>query len=248
MRIWNFGITAFVVGVLAMLATPALASHVIYPATYTGTATTGGTIELDVSADGAQVIRLALNKVPMPPCGTITGQTGRKASIINDSFANNEGIMHFNGVFLPAQQAQGMISYHGKTTGCDSEEVAWTAAAPPPPIIESPPPTTTPSTPPPLATPPPDELPPRTKIKSGPSGTTSKETASFRFFATEVDSTFRCKLDGHAWRSCTSPREYGDLREGRHVFEVQAIDMSGNVDLTPAKRIWRIKGHPPIPR
>lgn len=250
MRIWGLGITAFVVSALATLAAPALASNVIYPATYTGTAATGGTIELDVSADGTQVIRLALNKVPMPPCGTITGQTGRKASIINDSFANNEGIMHFNGVFLAARQAQGMISYHGKTTGCDSEEVAWTATAPPPPIIESPPPTT-PSTPPPMATPapppPPDELPPRTKIKSGPSGTTPKEKATFRFFATEADSTFRCKLDGRAWRSCTSPRAYGDLKEGRHVFEVQAMDAAGNVDLTPAKRIWHIKGTPANP-
>jgi hypothetical protein len=184
----------------------------------------------------------------MPPCGTITGQTGRKAVIVNDSFANSNGLMHFNGVFLAAQQAQGKISYHGKTVSCDSEEVSWTATAPTPPVNESPPSTPPPATTPtPAPPPPPDELPPRTKIKSGPSGTTPKEKATFRFFATEADSTFRCKLDGHAWHSCTSPRAYGGLKEGRHVFEVQAMDAAGNADLTPAKRIWRVKGHPPIP-
>jgi hypothetical protein len=226
-----------------MLAAPALASNVIYPATYTGTAATGGTIELDVSADGTQVIRLALNKVPMPPCGTITGQTGRRALIVNDSFANSNGLMHFNGAFLAAQQARGMISYHGKTISCDSEEVPWTAVAPTPPVDEesspsiSPPPTTPTPAPP----PPPDELPPRTKIKSGPSGTTPRKNATFRFFATEPGATFRCKLDRRAWRSCTSPQVYRDLSNGRHVFKVKATDTAGNIGLTPARRIWHIK-------
>lgn len=59
MRICSLGFTAFVVGALATLVAPALASNVSYPATYTGTTATGGTIEFDISPDGTEVIRFA---------------------------------------------------------------------------------------------------------------------------------------------------------------------------------------------
>ncbi len=245
MRIWSLGFTAFVVGALATLVVPALASNVSYPATYTGTAATGGTIEFDISPDGTEVIRFALNKVPLPPCGTVTGQTGRRAAIVNDSFANSNGLLHFSGSFPAAHQAQGTISYHGKTVSCDSQEVPWTATAPTPPMNELPPSPPPPSTPTPAPPPPPDELPPRTKIKSGPSGTTPQEKATFRFFATDAGSTYRCKLDRKVWHSCTSPQVYRGLKEGKHVFEVKATDPAGNVDLTPAKYIWHVKQHAP---
>src|ERR1044071_6544626 len=139
MRIWSLGFIAFVVAALATLVVPALASNVSYPATYSGTAATGGTIEFDVSPDGTEVIRFALNKVPLPPCGTITGQTGCMAAIVNDSFVNSNGLLHFSGSFPATQQAQGTISFHRKTVSCDSEEVSWTATAPIPPVNESPP-------------------------------------------------------------------------------------------------------------
>lgn len=145
-----------------MLAAPALASNVSYPATYAGAAATGGTIEFDVTDSGTKVTRFALHEVPLPPCVTSSGQTTRKAAIVNDSFANGAGFLHFSGTFLAVQQAQGTISYHGITVSCDSEEVSWTATAMPlvsppppppvsppppmPPVDESPPPTSSPST------------------------------------------------------------------------------------------------------
>lgn len=226
---------------LVPLAVPnaaACAANVIYPATYTGTPSTGGTLEFDVSSDGTDIVRFALTKVPVPPCATITGSTTRKAAIVNDSFSNVQGLLHFSGSFLPGGQAQGTISYHRKEPLCDSQEVSWTASVPvaaPPPVEPTPEPQPTP--PPPPA----DETPPQTQITAGPSGTVHKRKAAFRFSASEAEATFRCRFDGGAWQACESPRAFGGLKEGRHVFAVEAIDVAGNVDATPARRVWRVK-------
>lgn len=213
----------FVLGILAamaLLAASALASNVSYPATYTGTAASGGTVEFDVSADGSAVTRFALKSVSVPPCGTVSGQATGSFPIVNDSFSNTSGLVHFNGTFNAIQQAQGSLSFHSfGITGCTSQQVAWTATTP---------------------TPPPDTTAPNTKIKSGPSGTTSKQKATFRFASTEAGSTFQCKLDRKPWRSCKSPRTYGNLKEGKHTFKVKATDAAGNTDPTPAKRSWRV--------
>ena len=87
---------------------------------------------------------------------------------------------------------------------------------------------------------PPDTDPPETTITRGPSGRTTRRTVSFRFRAGEPGSSFRCKFDGRRWRSCSSPRRYSDLAFGRHVFRVVATDPSGNVDPTPATRVFRV--------
>jgi hypothetical protein len=85
-----------------------------------------------------------------------------------------------------------------------------------------------------------DTVPPNTRIRSGPSGTVSSRKATFRFRSSEAVSTFRCKLDGHRWCSCTSPKTYTSLGRGPHVFRVKARDRAGNVDPTPAVRRWTI--------
>jgi hypothetical protein len=221
-----------------MLPAATRASNVIHPATYSGTAAAGGTVEFDVSPDGAQITKFVLSKVPVPPCGTITGETPRKVAIVDDSFANSLGLLHFSGTFPAVGQAQGSLSYHRKDGSCDSQEVFWTASAPlPPPPVTSPPPTASP----PLSIPPANEPPPGTRITRGPSGTVHTRRATIRFTSTEPDSTFKCRLDGSRWRSCESAQFYGGLSEGGHRFEVKAIDPSGNVDPTPAKRRWRIE-------
>src|ERR671911_2075060 len=94
------------VAVVALATLPATtpAANVSHPATYTGTAATGGTIEFDVSPDGAEVTRFALQGVPLPPCGTLTGQTPRRVAIVNDSFSNSAGLLHFSGSFPAVQQ------------------------------------------------------------------------------------------------------------------------------------------------
>ena len=59
-------------------------------------------------------------------------------------------------------------------------------------------------------------------------------TAKFLFVADEVGSSFQCKLDGKPFAPCSSPRSLTKLKPGKHVFQVRAIDTSGNVDPTPA--------------
>jgi hypothetical protein len=51
---------------------------------------------------------------------------------------------------------------------------------------------------------------------------------------------FQCKLDKHAWTSCTSPKTYRHLKPGTHVFRVRAVDNNGQTDPTPAKKRFRI--------
>jgi hypothetical protein len=85
-----------------------------------------------------------------------------------------------------------------------------------------------------------DVVPPNTKITAGPAARTRSRRATFRFRSTEAGSTFRCRLDGGATRSCSSPRTYRNLRPGLHTFRVRAIDPAGNSDPTPAAWTWRI--------
>src|SRR5215211_188923 len=55
----------------------------------------------------------------------------------------------------------------------------------------------------------PDANPPETTIDSGPSGTVSTRSASFAFSSSdEAGSTIECSLDGSAFESCSSPKEY----------------------------------------
>lgn len=119
----------------------------------------------------------------------------------------------------PAANVSHPATYTGTTAFGGSLEIPWTAST---------------------STPPPDATPPGTRIASGPRGTTRRRRATFRFASTEPGSTFRCKLDRKPWRSCRSPRTYGHLRDGRHVFRVKATDAAGNVDPSPAKRHWRV--------
>lgn len=88
--------------------------------------------------------------------------------------------------------------------------------------------------------PPPDATPPQTSLNpSGPSGTVN--TASARFgFSSEAGATFECKLDGGSFRSCSSPKSYAGLSNGKHTFSVRARDAAGNVDPTPATRTWTV--------
>ncbi|MGC1852489.1 MAG: Ig-like domain-containing protein, partial [Solirubrobacterales bacterium] len=57
--------------------------------------------------------------------------------------------------------------------------------------------------------------------------------------------SFECRRDGGAWAACTSPKQYSNLSEGAHSFEVKAIDQAGNVDGTPATFSWTIDSDAP---
>ena len=52
---------------------------------------------------------------------------------------------------------------------------------------------------------------------------------------------FQCKLDGGAWKACSSPKTYRNLKKGRHTIRVRAIDKVGNVDASPAVKTFRVR-------
>jgi hypothetical protein len=82
-----------------------------------------------------------------------------------------------------------------------------------------------------------DTVAPNTTITSV---SVSGKSATFSFSASEAGGTFECRLDGGAWRGCSSPTSYGGLKHGNHSFRVRAIDAAGNRDATPALRSFSI--------
>jgi hypothetical protein len=67
----------------------------------------------------------------------------------------------------------------------------------------------------------------------------------FHFSSNEPGGSFRCQLDGKAFRVCAPPKSFGHLGPGRHRFSVKAIDAAGNEDPTPASTRFRIPERPP---
>ncbi|HEX6115874.1 MAG TPA: Ig-like domain-containing protein [Solirubrobacterales bacterium] len=64
----------------------------------------------------------------------------------------------------------------------------------------------------------------------GPSGTTTDETPTFTFTASEP-AAFECRVDGEGFGPCSGPEgshTTGALADGPHSFEVRATDSAGN--------------------
>jgi hypothetical protein len=80
-----------------------------------------------------------------------------------------------------------------------------------------------------------DTSPPETAKGKGPKRRSSHRTARFTF-SSEPGATFRCRLDRKPVTDCSSPAKVRRLRVGKHVFQVEAVDPSGNVDPSPA--VW----------
>jgi CSLREA domain-containing protein len=87
-----------------------------------------------------------------------------------------------------------------------------------------------------------DRRPPRTKVLRQPRRVPEGGVARFTFTSNEAGSRFQCRLDGGKFRPCKSPKKYRDLRSGKHIFRVRAIDAAGNVDRTPVKRRFEVLG------
>lgn len=87
-----------------------------------------------------------------------------------------------------------------------------------------------------------DVVPPQTTITKGPPKRSVKRTVKFKFSSSEKGSTFRCKLDRKPYRVCKSPKTYKNLKPGKHVFKVRAVDKAGNIDPSAAKRKFKILG------
>jgi hypothetical protein len=97
---------------------------------------------------------------------------------------------------------------------------------------------------------PPDTKPPETLLDAGPEGDIRDRSVDFSFTASEIGSTFRCRLDGPGpgngnETGCSSPRSYSDLDDGLHTFYVYARDPSDNADATPATRSFTVDATAP---
>jgi len=92
-----------------------------------------------------------------------------------------------------------------------------------------------------------DTAAPQTTITAGPEegSTSTSNTATFEFVATEPNSDFECSLDGGAFGSCASPQAYNGLDNGQHTFRVRARDAVGNLDASPAARNFAVNVPPP---
>jgi hypothetical protein len=81
----------------------------------------------------------------------------------------------------------------------------------------------------------PDLTPPNTKILTARTG---RRRVTFKFGSNEHEgAVFMCRLDGHPYQPCQSPRKFRVTR-GAHAFRVYAIDAAGNADPTPAVDRW----------
>src|SRR6201999_226965 len=56
----------------------------------------------------------------------------------------------------------------------------------------------------------------------GNGGQAAKPRYAFRFVDPTGAATFYCSLDGSPFRRCSSPKVYGRLPHGKHVFRVKA--------------------------
>lgn len=91
-----------------------------------------------------------------------------------------------------------------------------------------------------------DVTPPDTRILTAPPNPSRSPHATFAYGSTEPGSTFQCRLDTAPFAPCSAlGAPYGPLPNGRHVFQVRAIDRAGNADSTPAAHAWRVAA--PVP-
>lgn len=94
-----------------------------------------------------------------------------------------------------------------------------------------------------------DTTPPDTTITDGPSGTIEYNDVAFTWVGSDdvtspSDIIYSYKLQGYdsSWSSWTTSKSksYTDLDNGTYTFKVKAKDESGNIDSTPAERIFVI--------
>jgi hypothetical protein len=95
-----------------------------------------------------------------------------------------------------------------------------------------------------------DRTPPDTWMNWAPDVVVHGETAQFSFSASDQDATFECRLDGGAFEPCNGAAgvhraDTAPLEPGTHLFEVRALDRSGNTDATPASAEFVVAEAPP---
>jgi RHS repeat-associated protein len=86
---------------------------------------------------------------------------------------------------------------------------------------------------------------PDTSIATGPQGLITTAGSAFAFEATEINTSFECSLDSSEFTACASPKAYGSLADGPHLFRVRATDAFGNQDGSPAERAFEVDTQAP---
>lgn len=67
-----------------------------------------------------------------------------------------------------------------------------------------------------------------------------KMTAFIDGFDMETDVKFECKVNNKAWKSCKKTTTVKNLRKGKNILQVRAVNEYGVKDPTPAKRVVRL--------
>jgi hypothetical protein len=85
-------------------------------------------------------------------------------------------------------------------------------------------------------------------LDNEPPNPTNQTSATFSFESSKNPSTYKCKLDGGAFETCTSPKSYGPavLGEGPHTFSVEATDSLNHTGPVTSYD-WTIDLTPPAP-
>jgi large repetitive protein len=81
-------------------------------------------------------------------------------------------------------------------------------------------------------------------LSSTPPNPANSSTSTFAFSDADPSATFRCRLDGGNFSTCTSPKTYTGAAEGPHTFTVKAVDPAGN-ESTATSYSWTIDLTPP---
>ena len=89
-----------------------------------------------------------------------------------------------------------------------------------------------------------DTAAPQTTITGAPPATTTATTATFALSAGEAGATFECSLDGAAFASCTSPRDYTGLAVGATRSAHAPGTPPGTPTPRPASHNWTISAPP----
>ncbi|MBN9684843.1 MULTISPECIES: Ig-like domain-containing protein [unclassified Corallococcus] len=87
---------------------------------------------------------------------------------------------------------------------------------------------------------------PETVILSGPALSTAQQQARFTFASSALLVSYQCALDSDTFVACDNPRDYTNLAEGAHRFQVRSKDLLGLLtDTTPATYSWTVDLTPP---
>ena len=83
-----------------------------------------------------------------------------------------------------------------------------------------------------------DQTAPETTLLTTPPARTNDDFATFTFESNDPTATFECNLDNQGFEECFNPGQFVELEPGTHTFEVRAVDLSLNADLTPESYTW----------